>query len=113
MGELVDKLIKMLASDVDAVKKTVYKFLGLFIYYFKEITDLDMKKSIGMWCNKIFDQCLQYIKKDFEAADMDVSANPQVLVNATLVLRNSMEFLGDISPQYAEILGPIIEACVR
>jgi len=113
MDDVIDKMIKMLVTDVDAVKKTVYKFLGLFIYYFKEITDLALKKSIGKWCDKIFRQCLPHIQADFDASGWDVSTNPQVLVNATLVLRNSMEFLDDISPQHAELLDPVIRACVQ
>jgi len=113
MDGVIERMIRMLKTDVDAVKKTVYKFLGLFIYYFKELKDVTKKKQITKWCEMIFSQCLPYINADFEAVEGDVTQKPQVLVNATLVLRNSMEFIMDVSAENAELLIPIVGACVK
>jgi len=113
MDGVIDKMFQMLETDVDAIKKTLYKFLGLFIYYFKELKDVKKKRNLGVWCNKIFSHCLPYIHGEFVACEMDVAKNPQVLVNATLVLRNSMEFITDVSPENSKLLIPIVQACIH
>jgi len=113
MDGVIERMIRMLKTDIDAVKKTVYKFLGLFIYYFKELKDVTKKRQIGKWCDMIFSQCLPYINADFDAVAGDVTQKPQVLVNATLVLRNSMEFIMDVSAENEKLLIPIVGACVK
>jgi len=113
MDGVIDKMFQMLETDVDAIKKTLYKFLGLFIYYFKELKDVKKKRNLGVWCNKIFSHCLPYIHAEFVVCEMDVAKKPQVLVNATLVLRNSMEFITDVSPENSKLLIPIVQACIN
>jgi len=113
MDGIIDAMFPMLETDEVAIKKTVYKFLGLFIYYFKELKDVNMKRHIRVWCKEIFLKCLRSINADVLAVDLDMSLNPQVLVNAILVLRNSMEFIDDLNSENVKYLVPILLACIK